>query len=73
MTVLNISNNKQAEIEITSGIRQGCNGSTILFLLVTSIIREKFQTEDLRYKDELFKIATLFFADDGLLFAQEFR
>ena len=34
-TELFINNNKQAEIEVTSGIRQGCNGSTILFLLVT--------------------------------------
>ena len=69
-TELFINNNKQAEIEVTSGIRQGCNGSTILFLLVTYIIIEKLQTEGLRYKDEFFKIAALFFADDDLVFAQ---
>ena len=69
-TGLFINNNKQAEIEVTSGIRQGCNGSTLLFLLVTYIIIEKLQTEDLGYKDEFFKIAALVFADDGLVFAQ---
>ena len=72
-TELFINNNKQAEIEVTSGIRQGCNGSTILFLLVTYIIIEKLQTEGLGYKDEFFKIAALFFADDGLVFAQSLK
>ena len=53
-TGLFLNNNKQAEIEITSEIRQGCNGSTLLFLLVTYIIIEKLQTENLGYKDEFF-------------------
>ena len=69
-TELYVNNKKQAEIEITSGIRQGCNGSTILFLIVTYLIIEKLQSENVGYRDEIFHIAALFFADDGLVFAQ---
>ena len=34
----------QQDINITSGIRQGCNGSSSLFLLVTYLIIEKMYT-----------------------------
>ena len=69
-TEIFINNKKQTEIKITSGIRQGCNGSTILFLLITYIIIEKLQDENIGFKDDLCKIAGLFFADDGLILTQ---
>ena len=69
-TDLYMNNEMQTEIEITSGIRQGCNGSTVLFLLITYVIIEKIQEENIGYKDEAFNIAALFFADDGLVLTQ---
>ena len=69
-TELYMNNEMETEIEITSGIRQGCNGSTVLFLMITYIIIEKLQEENIGYKDDIFNIAALFFADDGLILTQ---
>ena len=55
------------EVDITSGIRQGCNGSTVLFLLVTYIIIEEITKLKIGIKLQDINITTLFFADDGLL------
>ena len=57
------------EIGITSGIRQGCTGSTILFKLVTYMIMSQLEERGRGYQDENIKIKSLFFADDGLLLA----
>lgn len=46
---------KQAEMEITNGIRQGCNGSTILFLIITFVIIERLEKENIGYENEKFK------------------
>ena len=62
-TNLYIENKMQTQIEVTSGIRQGCNGSTIFFLLITYVIIEKLQETGLGYEDNLIKIVALFFAD----------
>ena len=40
-TQVYFNNTHQADIDVTSGIRQGCNGSSNLFLLVTYLIIEK--------------------------------
>ena len=55
------------EIEITSGIKQGCTGSTILFLLITFFIIERINEEQIGLQIGDFKIACLFFADDGTI------
>lgn len=53
-------------IQITSGIRQGCTASTTLFKLITYDIIKKLE-ESKGYYDRAVKLSALFFADDGLL------
>ena len=55
------------EIEITSKIKQGCTGSTILFKIVTYMIMAELDRRGTGYNDEHIKIKSLFFADDALL------
>ena len=40
-TILTDNNSINESMDITSGIRQGCNGSTVLFLMVTYIVIEE--------------------------------
>ena len=58
---------KCCEIEITSGIRQGCNISALLFVLITYEIINSIHDLKLGYKDENFSISSLFYMDDGLI------
>ena len=67
-TNLLLNGERQTEISISSGIKQGCNGSTVLFLLITYAIIQKLQEEDIGFKGSL-KIPALFYADDGLIFS----
>ena len=61
-----IEKNKEFEIEVTSGIRQSCTASTVLFKLITyKIIEEMRKTEGTQILGP--KITCLFYADDGLL------
>lgn len=62
-------NKKQCAISITNGIQQGCNGSTLLFLLLTYEIIERLQMANTGFRNQLFKIAILYYADDGLMLA----
>lgn len=55
-----------SDVNITNGIRQGCNRSTILFLMVTYMIM-KLQMPNNKLKCN---ICHLFFPDDGLLLAK---
>ena len=55
-------------IDITSGIRQGCTGSTTLFKVITYMIINEINTRGTGYKD-IIHINSLYFADDGLLLA----
>ena len=71
-TFINYGNVKDAIINITSGIRQGCTGSTSLFKLITFKIIERMEKEK-GFSDELFKLIILFYADDGLLLANSLR
>ena len=61
------------DVYITSGIRQGCNGSTVLFLLITYIIIEEISKMKLGIKINSINITTLFFADDGLLLSDNIQ
>jgi len=60
-------------MDVTSGIRQGCLGSTTLFKLIMYKIIQKLEELDKGYKDEIFKITSLFFADDGMLLATSIK
>ena len=48
-TTIQLEKNKEIEIEVTSGIRQGCTASTVLFKLITyKIIEEMRKTEGIQ-------------------------
>ena len=69
-TKIQLEKNKEIEIEVTSGIRQGCTASTGLFKLITyKIIEEMRKTEGLKILGP--KISRLFYADDGLILAKD--
>ena len=67
---IQLEKNKEIEIEVTSGIRQGCTASTVLFKLITyKIIEEMRKTEGIQILGP--KITCLFYADDGLILAKD--
>ena len=69
-TKIQLEKNKEIEIEVTSGIRQGCTASTVLFKLITyKIIEETRKTEGIQILGP--KITCLFYADDGLILAKD--
>ena len=57
-------------VEITSGIRQGCTGSTVLFKLITYTIMESLEREKKGFKNDHFMLSSLLFADDGLIMTE---
>lgn len=59
----------ETAIDIQSGIRQGCTGSTILFKIVTYQIMEELEERGTGFECDMFNIKTLYYADDGLLLA----
>ena len=59
------------EIEVSSGIRQGCNLSSLLFILVTYKIIEKIQSLKIGFKDKEHRIDTLFYMDDAAILLEE--
>ena len=68
-TDIKINNNIIGEIGITSGIKQGCTGSALLFVIVTHlIIKEIKRTKKGIHIDGLY-IPTIFYMDDGILLA----
>ena len=69
-THLCINNEKQTTIDITNGVRQRCNGSTVLFLLMTYEIIQKLEAEQIGFRNDKFKIPILYYADDGLLLSR---
>ena len=69
-TTLNLNGKKITNMKITSGIRQGCTGSTTLFKLVTFIIIKAIKSFNHGFRNRKHFIPALFFADDGLLMAE---
>ena len=69
-TKIQLEKNKEIGIEVTSGIRQGCTASTVLFKLITYKIIEKIRKSEGR---QILgpKITCLFYADDGLILAKD--
>jgi hypothetical protein len=68
-TEVYIGSNRIAEIEVTNGIRQGCTGSPLLFVMVVNTIIERICEARIGFKNDRFYIPALFYADDGLLIA----
>ena len=63
----------QCDINVTSGIRQGCNASSNLFLLITYCIIEKLYDNLSGVNTNICKIVALFFADDVVVVCCLFR
>lgn len=60
-------------VKVESGIRQGCTGSPLLFVLVLNHIIESIVKSKIGFRSEELYIPVLFFADDGLLISQSRR
>ena len=60
-------------ISYYNGIRQGCNASSNLFLLITYCIIEKLYDNLSGVKTNICKMVALFFADDGMILMQSLR
>ena len=67
-TIIEIGNMKK-EMKVSSGIRQGCTGSTTIFKLITYRIIKELEKKGQGFMNEFVEILALFFADDGLLVA----
>ena len=67
-TVVQLGNMKE-KVEVTSGIRQGCSISTLLFKMVTFKIIEELRKEK-KYKIGEFEDNSIWLADDATLVAE---
>ena len=70
-TALYLNNEMITEVDITTGIRQGCNLSGLLFVLVTYKIIEELNASDFGIKIDNINHSTLFYMDDALLFTKD--
>ena len=68
-TILDLGEGLEQEVEVTSGIRKGCTGSTTLSKLITYMIIKKINEGGRGFSNELIKLGVLFFADDALVLA----
>ena len=68
-TIIDLGGGLEQEMEITSGIKQGCTGSTTLFKLVTYQIIQSIQEGGKGFKNETINVGILFYADDALVLA----
>ena len=69
-TSLFLNNEKLTDIKISSGIRQGCNLSALLLILITYKIIESIQKLNYGYEEGDINISSLFYMDDGLIFTK---
>ena len=58
---------EEINMQVTSGIKQGCTCSTTLFKLITYVIIKEIQKSTCKFQNEFFTMGALFYADDGLL------
>ena len=68
-TSICLNSKTRAEIQITSGIRQGCTSSTSFFKLLTYIITKESESTNAGFKNLKFHLPVLLFANDSLLLA----
>ena len=61
---------EEIEIDINTGVKQGCTASTVLFKIITYIIMSKVEEKGIKYEVEGLNINTLFFADDSMALAR---
>ena len=66
-TAICLNSKTKVGIQITSGIRQGCTGSTSFFKLLTYIIAKEIESNKVGFRNHKFAWPILFFADDSLL------
>ena len=69
-TRIKLNEDTDEVIKITSGIRQGCTGSTTLFKLLTYEIAKNLIETRMGYRDRQIYLPILLFADDGLMLSQ---
>ena len=55
------------DIKVNSGMRQGCAGSPLLFVLLINQIIKKINESRMGFTNSKFYIPVLFYADDGLI------
>ena len=60
---------KEADIRVTSGIKQGCTASTVFFKLITYIIIEQLEREGEMVEVDGIRMNSIWFADDSILAA----
>ena len=72
-TKIKLNDDTEETIKITSGIRQGCTGSTTLFKLITYRIAKEIMATGMGYRDLQIYLPILLFADDGLLLSQSLK
>merc|ERR1712030_224322 len=65
-TTIKLGENKK-KITVTSGIRQGCAISTLLFKMITYCIIEELKTRGVMYKSKGIELNSLWVADDVTL------
>ena len=68
-TTINLGRLKRT-IDVTSGIRQGCSISTLLFKMVIFTIIEQLNKESDPYEIGVYKGNSLWLADDAVLIAK---
>ena len=61
---------EEIEIDINTGVKQGCTASTVFFKIITYIIMSKVEERGIEYEADGLKISTLFFADDSMALAK---
>ena len=69
-TILYLNNEIVTNVQVSSGIRQGCTGSTSLLLLLTYLINLHLNQTQSGFRDEICYIPSLLDVDDGILLAQ---
>ena len=55
----------EEEIEVSSGIRQGCTSSTFFFKIITFVIMERLQEVGVPFTVDGIEINSLWFCDDS--------
>ena len=61
---------EEIEIDINTGVKQGCTASTVFFKIITYIIMSKVEEKGIEYEVDGLNISTLFFADDSMALAK---
>ena len=70
-TTMRVNDIEVGNMKIKNGIRQGCSGSPQLFLMVVNRIIKRLQGTGKGFRVRGIKIPVLFYADDGLLLAND--